>query len=94
MPIRLSVDALTEAPTIIGKALNWKALRRPTPSATNPLNRDPIKAPPKQVLTTRPSAMVFPLKPRSIDMLSRVSLTTLCPEKRHEFAIIPRHIHL
>lgn len=90
---------------IIGKAHNWNALRRPTPSATHPLNRDPTKAPPKDVLTTRPSsnikgnyifqihrtslnikcqledrvpsAMVLPLNPRSLEMLSKVSLTTL-----------------
>nr|AFK44584.1 unknown [Lotus japonicus] len=61
---------------IIGNTHNWKLLLRPTPSAIHPLNRDPIKAPPKHILTTRPSAIVFPLKPRSTEMLSKVSLTT------------------
>lgn len=46
---------LIMAPMIIGKAHNWKLLLRPTPSAIHPLNRDPIKAPPKHILTTRPS---------------------------------------
>jgi len=46
---------LIEAPTIIGKAHNWKVLRRPTPSAIQPLSRHPMKAPPRHILTTRPS---------------------------------------
>lgn len=45
---------LTDAPIIIGNAHSWNALRRPTPSAIQPLNRDPTKAAPKHVLTTRP----------------------------------------
>lgn len=46
---------LNEAPIIIGKAHNWNALRRPSPSAIQPLNTDPRKAPPRHVLTTKPS---------------------------------------
>jgi hypothetical protein len=65
------------APRIMGSALSWNARRRPIPSATEPLNRHPIKAPPKQMLTTSPSASVLPEKPRSAEMLSRGSLTTL-----------------
>jgi hypothetical protein len=46
---------LIAAPTIMGSALSWNARRRPIPSATEPLNRHPIKAPPKQMLTTSPA---------------------------------------
>lgn len=46
---------LNKAPTIIGKAHNWNALLRPSPSAIQPLNTDPRKAPPRHVLTTKPS---------------------------------------
>jgi hypothetical protein len=76
------------APRIMGSALSWNARRRPIPSATEPLNRHPIKAPPKQMLTTSPSASVLPEKPRSAEMLSRGSLTT--PEwypKRNEVSV-------
>lgn len=45
---------LIDAPIIMGNAQSCNALRRPTPSAIQPLNRDPRKAPPKHVLTTRP----------------------------------------
>ena len=45
---------LIDAPIIIGNAHSWNALRWPTPSRTQPLNRDPTKAPPKHVLTTKP----------------------------------------
>lgn len=45
---------LIEAPIIIGKAHNWKVLRRPISSAIQPLNRDPIRAPARHVLTTKP----------------------------------------
>uniref|UniRef100_A0A0A9CWS1 Uncharacterized protein n=1 Tax=Arundo donax TaxID=35708 RepID=A0A0A9CWS1_ARUDO len=41
-----------------------------------PLNKHPTKAPPKQMLTTSPSASVFPAKPRSVEMLSSGSFTT------------------
>ena len=43
-----------DAPIIIGNAHSCNALRRPSPSPITPLNRDPRKAPPKDVLTTRP----------------------------------------
>lgn len=43
-----------EAPMSRGKAHNWKALRRPTPSAIQPLAKHPRKAPARQVLTTKP----------------------------------------
>jgi hypothetical protein len=46
---------LIEAPIIIGKAHNWKALRRPTASAIQPLSKHPKKAPPRHMLTTRPT---------------------------------------
>lgn len=39
----------------MGKALNWKDLRRPMPSEINPLNKHPISAPPKHMLTTSPA---------------------------------------
>jgi hypothetical protein len=52
---------LIEAPIIIGKAQSWNALRRPTPSAIQPLNIDPTNAPPRHVLTTRPSNEKNPL---------------------------------
>lgn len=45
---------LIDAPIIIGNAHSWNALRCPTPSRIQPLNRDPTKAPPKHVLTTKP----------------------------------------
>lgn len=45
---------LIDAPIIMGNAQSCNALRRPTPSAIQPLSRDPRKAPPKHVLTTRP----------------------------------------
>lgn len=38
----------------IGNAHSWNALRRPTASAIQPLNEEPIKAPNKQMLTTSP----------------------------------------
>lgn len=44
-----------EAPMIIGKAHNWRALLRPRPSDIQPLNIQPTNAPPKHVLTTKPS---------------------------------------
>jgi hypothetical protein len=101
------------APMIMGSALSWNALRRPNASATEPLNRQPMKAPPKHMLTTSPahtqkegeflrvnwlpkkdkpsdlqrdyavvpSASVFPAKPRSVEMLSSGSFTTLKHDK-------------
>jgi len=88
IPSKLLVRALMAAPMIMGSALSWNARRRPIPSATEPLNKHPIKAPPKQMLTTSPSASVLPEKPRSAEMLSRGSLTT--PEwypKRNEVSV-------
>ena len=42
----------------MGSADNWKALRRPNPSAIEPLKTQPTKAPPRHALTTKPKLKV------------------------------------
>lgn len=122
------IHYLIQAPAIMGNAANWKALHRPIPSAIDPLNKHPTRAPPKHILTTSPaskdksdthcthksqanpsnlkskaifeqsilSANAFPAKPRSIEMLSRGSLTTLpwIPSKVHNFILLIPHANI